>query len=71
VERVRNPGDRRSFLIHLTGEGRRTQRTAATALASAADTLLRPLDPEERAQLRTLLTRIADHWQAHSAGPIC
>jgi DNA-binding MarR family transcriptional regulator len=67
VERVRNPDDRRSFLIHLTGEGQRTQRQAATALASAADTLLRPLDPEERDLLRTLLTRIADHWQALSA----
>jgi DNA-binding MarR family transcriptional regulator len=67
VERVRNPDDRRSFLIHLTGDGQRTQRTAATALAGAADTLLRPLDPEERGLLRTLLTRIVDHWQALSA----
>ena len=67
VERVRNPDDRRSFLIHLTGEGQRTQRNAATALAGAADTLLRPLDPEERGLLRTLLTRIVDHWQALSA----
>ena len=67
VERVRNPDDRRSFLIHLTGEGQRTQRKAATALAGATDTLLRPLDPEERGLLRTLLTRIVDHWQALSA----
>ena len=67
VERVRNPDDRRSFLIHLTGDGQRTQQTAAMALASAADTLLRPLDPEERGLLRTLLTRIVDHWQALSA----
>ena len=66
AERVRNPDDRRSFLIHLTGEGQRTQRKAATALAGAADTLLRPLDPEERGLLRTLLTRIVDHWQALS-----
>lgn len=67
VERVRNPDDRRSFLIHLTGEGQRTQRKAATALTGATDTLLRPLDPEERGLLRTLLTRIVDHWQALSA----
>jgi DNA-binding MarR family transcriptional regulator len=67
AERVRNPDDRRSFLIHLTGEGQRTQRQAAKALAGATDTLLRPLDPEERDLLRTLLTRIADHWQALSA----
>jgi DNA-binding MarR family transcriptional regulator len=67
VERVRNQDDRRSFLIHLTGEGQQTQRKAATALAGAADTLLRPLDPEERGLLRTLLTTIVDHWQALSA----
>jgi DNA-binding MarR family transcriptional regulator len=67
AERVRNPDDRRSFLIHLTGEGQRTQRQAAKALAGATDTLLRPLDPEERDLLRTLLTRIVDHWQALSA----
>jgi DNA-binding MarR family transcriptional regulator len=67
AERVRNPDDRRSFLIHLTGEGQSTQRKAATALAGAADTLLRPLDPEERDLLRALLTTIVDHWQALSA----
>ena len=67
VERVRNPDDRRSFLIHLTGDGQRTQRNAAKALAGAADTLLRPLDPEERGLLRALLTRIVDHWQALSS----
>ncbi len=67
VERVRNPDDRRSFLIHLTGDGQRTQRNAATALAGAADTLLLPLDPEERGLLRALLTRIVDHWQALSS----
>ena len=66
VERVRSPQDRRAFLIHLTPrDGRATQ--AATALAGAADTLLRPLDPEERGLLRTLLTTIVDHWQALSA----
>ncbi len=67
LERVRNPDDRRSFLIHLTGDGQRTQRNAAKALAGAADTLLRPLDPEERGLLRALLTRIVDHWQALSS----
>jgi DNA-binding MarR family transcriptional regulator len=67
VERVRNPDDRRSFLIHLTGDGQRTQRNAAAALAGAADTLLRPLDPEERGLLRALLTKIVDHWQALSS----
>jgi DNA-binding MarR family transcriptional regulator len=67
VERVRNPGDRRSFHIHLTDEGQRIQRKAATALADATDSLLHPLAPAERSQLRALLTRIIEHWQALTA----
>lgn len=63
VERVRNPDDRRSFLIHLTPAGRRTQRQAASALAEQADTLLRPLQVAERRQLIDLLTRVADHLE--------
>src|SRR5205085_5526360 len=63
VERVRNPDDRRSFLIHLTPRGVRTQRKAAAELAGQTETLLRPLDAAERRQLVELLTKIADHWQ--------
>ena len=62
VERVRNPDDRRSYLIHLTPQGKQTQAQAATELARQADTLLRPLNATERRQLVDLLTRIADHW---------
>ena len=67
VERVRNPQDRRAFLIHLTASGRDTQRRAATALAGAADTLLTPLDAAERHQLVDLLAKVAAHWQQVSA----
>jgi DNA-binding MarR family transcriptional regulator len=67
VERVRNPEDRRSFLIHLTAQGERTQRKAAAGLAGATETLLNPLDTAERRQLVDLLARIADHWQERSA----
>jgi len=67
VERVRNPQDRRAFLIHLTAGGRRVQRRAATALAGAADTLLTPLDAAERRHLVDLLATIAEHWQQVSA----
>jgi DNA-binding MarR family transcriptional regulator len=67
VERVRNPEDRRSFLIHLTAWGEQTQRKAAAGLAGATETLLKPLDTAERRQLVDLLTRIADHWQERSA----
>ena len=67
VERVRSPQDRRAFLIHLTPGGRRAQRTAATALAGAADTLLTPLDAAEQRHLVDLLAKVAAHWQQASA----
>jgi len=63
VRRVRNPDDRRMFLIHLTAAGRTTQHRAAAGLAEQADALLEPLDTSERRQLVELLTRIADHWE--------
>ena len=63
VERVRSPQDRRAFLIHLTPAGRAAQRRAAAALEGAAETLLTPLDAEDRRHLIDLLARIADHWQ--------
>ncbi len=43
LERVRNPDDRRSYLIHLTPQGKQTQAKAAADLAKQADTLLKPL----------------------------
>lgn len=66
LERRRNPGDRRSYLIHLTPEGEQTQRNAAGELAKQADFLLQPLTAAERSQLIDALTRIADHWQEHA-----
>ena len=63
VERVRNPNDRRSFLIHLTPEGRKIQRKAAGELAGQTKMLLKPLDAAEQQQLVELLGRIADHWR--------
>jgi DNA-binding MarR family transcriptional regulator len=68
IERVRNPEDRRSFLIHLTTAGAATQRQAAAALAKQAETLLKPLEAAERRQLVDLLTRVADHWEALTTG---
>src|SRR5438132_12788603 len=70
VERMPNPGDRRSYLIHLTMGGKQTQRKAAAELAKQADTLLKPLDAAERRQLVDLLTRIADHWDELNTGGV-
>lgn len=67
LERRRNPGDRRSYLIHLTSQGTQTQRDAAGELAKQADFLLQPLAAPERKQLIDALTRIADHWETCSA----
>ena len=68
VERRPNPDDRRSYLIHLTAQGKKTQRKAGAELAKQADTLLTPLDAAERRQLIELLTRIADHWDELNTG---
>lgn len=66
VERLRNPDDRRAFLITLTDAGRRTQRRAADALTAAQETLLQPLSKGERDELRQLLGRIVDHALANA-----
>src|SRR5213075_1865317 len=50
VERVRNPDDRRSFLVHLTAKGEQTRQQAATQLAGQAEKLLEPLAAAERRQ---------------------
>jgi len=70
VERMPNPGDRRSYLIHLTPQGKQTQRKAAAELAKQAETLLKPLGAAERRQLVDLLTRIADHWDELNTGRV-
>ena len=63
VERVRNPDDRRSFLVHLTPKGEKRQRKAANELAAQTEVLLEPLEAAERRRLVDLLTRLADHWE--------
>jgi DNA-binding MarR family transcriptional regulator len=68
VERVRNPQDRRAFLIHLTPAGRAAQHRAAAALQGAAETLLEPLTAAERHHLVDLLARVAARWHEVNAG---
>ncbi len=59
VERVPDPASRRSVLVRLTPGGRRVQDDMAAARLSAAEDLLGALDDEERAQLASLLGKIA------------
>lgn len=68
LKRMPNPNDRRSYLIHLTAHGKQTQRNAAAELAKQADTLLNPLNANERRQLIESLTKIADHWEELNTG---
>jgi DNA-binding MarR family transcriptional regulator len=67
VERIRNRSDRRSYLIHLTPKGSRTQQQAAKELAGQSDKLLEPLDADERLRLVELLSRVVGHWQDQSS----
>jgi len=63
VERVRNPRDRRSFLIHPTPAGSRLRQQAARALEGQAAKLLAPLTRTEQRQLVVLLGKVAAHRQ--------
>jgi DNA-binding MarR family transcriptional regulator len=60
VERRRNPADRRSYALYLTPAGRDMLATVRAVQAAHADRLAAALDAGERAELTTLLRRIAD-----------
>jgi DNA-binding MarR family transcriptional regulator len=60
ARRVRNPSDRRSYLVTLTPGGRTKQRRAAKAFDDAVDEFLSPLEPAERLQLTDMLRRLVD-----------
>jgi DNA-binding MarR family transcriptional regulator len=60
VERRRNPDDRRLYAVHLTDAGHEFMRQLARVAREHDDALLDGLDDGERAQLRTLLTRVAE-----------
>jgi DNA-binding MarR family transcriptional regulator len=60
VERRRNPDDRRLYAVHLTDAGRAFMKKLGRVAREHDDALLDGLDADERAQLRTLLTRVAE-----------
>jgi DNA-binding MarR family transcriptional regulator len=60
VERTRDDGDRRRYVLRLSRTGRQLLDRSEDAIASAEDDLLSPLGPEQRAQLYGLLRRVAD-----------
>jgi DNA-binding MarR family transcriptional regulator len=57
VKRAPNPGDRRSFLITLTGEGEKVHEKHSKAHADMTECCLRGFSPEEQETLQQLLGR--------------
>jgi DNA-binding MarR family transcriptional regulator len=64
IERRRDPADRRRHVVDLTDEGRVALERAERAQDSLGDELFAGLSEEERATLRSLLSRAVD--PAHS-----
>jgi len=60
AERRPSPGDRRSRIVALTGEGRAFLRDTDEAGLRVTNELLGPLEPAEREALHALLLRIAE-----------
>ena len=64
VERRRDDADRRRNLLSLTPAGRRALHAVDAQIDAAQDVVFAPLGPEEREQLRELLTRVLEHHRA-------
>ncbi|WP_448629111.1 MarR family winged helix-turn-helix transcriptional regulator [Cellulomonas soli] len=58
VERRTQPGDERSKRVAATPQGAELVAGFAEAMAAVDETILAPLDADERATLHTLLTKI-------------
>ena len=58
VERRRDPADRRRHVVEITDEGRIALERAERAQETIGDELLSALSDEERATLRSLLSRV-------------
>lgn len=66
LERRRNTDDRRLHALHLTAAGEQVLRQVQEVGRAHDGAICAPLSPTERAQLRSLLARIAD---AHGLTP--
>jgi len=63
VERRRDPTDRRRHMVDITDEGRAALERGERAQESLEDQILAGLSDEERATLRSLLSRALDQPQ--------
>lgn len=69
VTRTTSPDDQRANLISLSPTGREMAVRAGEAHAAKIDELLAGLKRSERAELRRLLDRLADHAATFDTGP--
>ena len=60
VERVRNPADRRAYLLTLTPAGAKTARSWRRHAEELEEFIGSPFSEEERAELRDLLLRVVE-----------
>ena len=58
VERARHAEDRRAHAVTLTNKGREVEREAALAVDATEAECFEPLQPDEREQLRALLSKL-------------
>jgi DNA-binding MarR family transcriptional regulator len=61
VERRDSAEDRRVYELYLSAKGREALESVGRVARAHDEAFLSPLTPDERAQLRELLTRLADH----------
>ena len=61
IERKRDPADRRRHIVKLTPAGKKTLAKLRALQASIDDDFFAPLSADERAELHTLLHRLAVH----------
>jgi len=67
VERQRDPADRRRHTVRLTPDGKRALAKLRALARQLEDDFLASLDEDERAQLHTLLRRLAAQHLPHCA----
>ncbi len=68
VRRERHPDDRRSVIVSLTDRGRSLLSEVKANARQQGHALLAAISPQERRQLRHILTRIVDLMEKDEAG---